>query len=214
MIYLPNLTDIEISENHRIFTERLQIYKKEGLDFFANREYVFAKAKLDKSKVLDIGTGRGLTAFSLADAGHDVVTIDIDEEILKIAALNIAYKKLLPKVQLYHMDAYSMDFEDESFGAVFMIEAMHHVEDPKKILGEIGRVLISGGKIVLSDFNDKGMSIVDKVHKREGNEHTNLSKGLNVIKEWMVTHGYEVEEYNDNCHWVIIAKKGINENIS
>ncbi|MDP8257858.1 MAG: class I SAM-dependent methyltransferase [Candidatus Aadella gelida] len=208
MRYLPNLTDVDIRENHKIFKERLDVYKNEGLDFLANREYLLDKVGLAKSKVLDVGTGRGLTCLYLADAGHSVITVDIKDEMLKIAALNLAHKKLLSNVMLYKMDAYALDFENDSFGAVFIVEALHHIEDLNKMLREIDRVVISNSKLVLADFNEKGMFIVDKIHKREGNVHTNLSTGPEKPREWLMKHGYEVKLYDDVCQWVIVAIKG------
>lgn len=208
MRYVQKFTSAEINNNHEIFKERLRVYKDVGLDFLANREYIFDKARLDKSRVLDIGTGRGLTSFYLAEAGHRVTTVDIEDEMLKVATLNLAHKGLLAEVQLFKMNAYSMDFEDESFGAVFMVEALHHMEDLNKVLEEVDRVLISNGKFVLGDFNKKGMSIVDKIHKKEGNEHINLSTGPDAADKWLKEHGYEVERYDDVCHWVIVAVKG------
>ena len=208
MRYLSKFTDTEVSENHKILKERLEMYKDKGLDFAANREYLLEKAGLVKSNVLDVGTGRGLTSIYLADAGHSVTTVDVDEEIIKVAALNLAYRGLLTGVKMHKMDGYNMDFEDESFGAVFMVEALHHIGDLDKMLTEIDRVLISNGKAVLSDFNKKGMSIVDEVHEREGNAHTDLSTGPEEPLERLEKLGYEVALNNDICQWVIVARKG------
>ncbi|MBU0570557.1 MAG: class I SAM-dependent methyltransferase [Candidatus Omnitrophica bacterium] len=209
MRYVQKFTSAEINNNHEIFKERLEVYKDAGLDFLASRKYIFDKVSLPKSKVLDIGTGRGLTCLFLGEAGHNVVTLDIDDEMLKIAALNLDYKNLLSKVQLYKMDTYSIDFEEQSFGAVFMVEALHHIEDLNKAFEEIDRVLIANGKIVLSDFNRKGMSVVNKVHRKEGHEHASSSSGRVGAKKWLIEHGYEVKEYEDGCHWVLVAKKEV-----
>jgi len=89
-----------------------------------------------------------------------------------------------------------------------MIEALHHIKNLNKAFQEMDRVLISNGKIVLSDFNRKGMSIVNKVHRREGQEHSRTSSSRPKAKRWLVAHNYKVEEYEENCHWVLVAKKG------
>ena len=209
MKYVRNFTDVEIKNNHKVYKERLKVYKDEGLDFLASRKYIFDKIFLPEDRILDVGTGRGLTCLFLAEAGHNVVSLDIKPEMLKVAALNLAHKDLLSQVQLYEMDAYSIDFDDENFEAIVMVEALHHIEDFNNVLKEIDRVLISNGNIVLSDFNKKGMSIVGKVHRKEGNEHKSSSSGQPEAKKWLIKHGYEVKEYEGVCHWVLVAKKEV-----
>jgi len=205
--HMLKFTEKEIADNKKVLEKRLLVYKKQGLDFLKSREFILEKAAMSKRKVLDVGTGRGLTAICLAEVGHMVTSIDVEEEMLRIAALNIAYKDLSHKIYLNKMDGYSMSFNNESFGAVFMVEAVHHVDKIEVILEEINRVLISGCKIVLSDFNKRGMGIVDKVHRREGHKHMNFSTGPQKVRKWLNKKGYKVDNYNKNCHWVIVAEK-------
>ena len=207
MKYEPELTNEEIEKNHEFFEERRNVYKAMGLDFLKSREVILDRAGPLRDDILDIGSGRGVMALSLARKGYDFVSIDNNEEMLKITALNLAYENLLKKADLQVMDAYSLDFDDNSFDTVVMVEALHHIDDVEGILSEIDSVLRKDGKLVLSDFNKTGMQIVDRVHNREGREHVDLSTGTNKVNYQLLRRGYKITNYNDACHWTIIAER-------
>ena len=127
--------------------------------------------------------------------------------MLRITALNLAYEKLLSKAELHVMDAYSLEFDEDSFNNVFMVEALHHMDEIEGIFSEIDRVLSKEGKLVLADFNRKGMEIVDLVHGHEGREHESSFIGRDKAESWLDRNGYKVKRHEDNCHWLLIAVK-------
>jgi len=207
MKYTPQLTPAEIKDNHALFEERRAVYKEKGLDFLKSREFILEKAGSLKEPILDIGSGKGITALSLAKAGYRVTSIDNNEEMLLITALNLAYENLLPQAELHVMDAYSLEFSENSFDNIFMIEALHHFGEAEGIFSEIDRVLSAGGRLVLADFNKNGMRLVDGVHTAEGHEHESSSIGRDEASDWLHRAGYTVTAYEDPCHWLLIADK-------
>ncbi len=207
MKYVPEITDKEIAENRAISSERRELYKKRGLDFWGSREFIAAKAGPFSGKILEVGSGRGNTALYLAKAGYSFTTIDINSEMLKCVALNLSAEGLMDKADLRLMDAYSMEFSDGSFDNVIMIEALHHIHDVEKLFSGLDRVLAPGGKIVLADFNEKGRTIVEKVHSEEGHVHESSSVGAKEAANWLVGHGYKVQNWDDDCHWLATGKK-------
>ena len=209
MKYVPKITDKEIEENYNLFEERQTFYKEKGLDFQKNRQFLFEKIGRLKGKILEIGPGKGKTAISLVRAGYDIVVIDTDEGMLKTTALNLAYKKLLGQVEFYIMDAYALEFQENSFSNIFMVEVLHHIENINGVFEEIDRVLTKGGIFILADFNENGMKIVDQVHKEAGNVHKNSFVGKETAKKWLIEHGYGIKEHEDTCQWAIVAKKRI-----
>ncbi|MFC1480232.1 class I SAM-dependent methyltransferase [Candidatus Omnitrophota bacterium] len=204
---MPDLIDIEINDNHKCFKEKASIYKKSGLDFIESRKFILNKAGPLHGNILEIGSGKGNTAISLARAGYGLISVDNDEEMVRIAALNLAYEKLLPKVELYVMDAYSLEFKENSFNNIFIIEALHHMDDIDRIFSEVERVLSKEGKLILADFNNKGRKIIEDVHASEGRKHESSSISRNEAQKWLLDKGYNCKEYDDICHWVIIANK-------
>jgi ubiquinone/menaquinone biosynthesis C-methylase UbiE len=87
--------------------------------------------------LLVVGCGEGIEAAILAQKlDAKVVGIDIednfDKEALKFAALETG-------------DAENLLFKDETFDFVFSYHALEHIQNPKKALKEIHRVLKKGG---------------------------------------------------------------------
>ena len=207
MQYIPKLSAKEIEENHKYFNERISLYRKKKLDFVENRKFILKKAGHLQGRILEIGAGTGYIALALAKAGYKFISIDKDKEALRTTALNLAYEKVLSNVEFHIMDGESMDFGNESFENIVCVNLFHHINKVNKMLSEIDRVLCINGKAVLADFNKKGMEIVNAVHKQEGRVHENSNVTKNSIFSHFRSLGYEVKDYGDKCHWILIGKK-------
>lgn len=207
MIYVPQLTDKEIQENQKRFSERANVYNKLGMDFLLLRRLFLEKAGLLEGNILEIGTGNGHTAIALREAGYKFKTIDINKESLKITALNLAYRGLLSGVEFYVMDGKQLAFEDASFQAVVVINLFHHVDEVDEMLSEIDRVLCARGKLIMADFNKEGLKIIDSVHKNEGRVHENSGVSKKYVYSYFNGLGYNITEFNDKYHWALIAEK-------
>ena len=207
MKYIPKLTQKEIEENYRHFSKRILLYKGKGLDFVRSREYILKKADRLHGGILEIGTGTGYTTLALAKAGYKFVSIDNDKEALKTAALNLAYANALSDVEFYIMDGKFMDFENGSFRNIVCMNLFHHVDKVNKMLSEIDRVLCANGRIILADFNKRGMEVVETVHREEGRVHGNSNTAKGNIDSYFRGLGYELNDYDDEYHWVLIGKK-------
>jgi ubiquinone/menaquinone biosynthesis C-methylase UbiE len=207
MKYSPVLTDEQIQKNNDIFKKRQDLYRGKGLDFPKSREFILDKAGILTGDILDVGSGRGVMALALTRAGYRVVSIDKNEEMLMTTALNLAYENLLAMAELHIMDAYSLEFSDSGFNNVFIVEALHHITDIPGVFLEVDRVLSPGGKLVRSDFNKKGMGIIDLVHGSEGHKHENSFMGKDESENWLDRNGYKAKIYENECHWVLVAQK-------
>jgi|GEM_PF-112961 len=205
--YIPKLSHKEIEENHKHFSKRLLIYKKKGLDFVKSRKFILEKAYPLQGSLMELGAGTGYTTLVLAKAGYKFISIDKDKDALKTAALNLAYEKVLSNVKFYVMDGKSMDFGNENFENIVCVNLFHHIDNVNKMLSEIDRVLCINGKVILADFNKKGMGIVDTVHKQEGRVHKNSGVTKDSISSYFHGLGYEIKDYEDKCHWVLVINK-------
>lgn len=85
------------------------------------------------ARVLELGGGNGLQARTLADAGLEVVSLDIEA----------AGETMFYPVQIY--DGRNIPFEAGSFDYVFSSNALEHVEGIDGLLRETARVLKPGG---------------------------------------------------------------------
>ncbi len=205
--YIPEITEEKKEENYSRFRERIALYKKHGLDFVKSREFILQKAGTLFGSILEIGSGTGYTTVFLAEAGYKFITVDKDPESLKITALNLAYKNLISNVVFYVMNAEALVFKNESFNNIICVNLFHHIKKIDKILSEMDRVLCKGGKIILADFNKRGMEIIDKVYKAEGRVHENFGISRDYVYSYFDDLKYKVEKYEETCHWVLISKK-------
>ena len=102
-------------------------------------------------RILDIGVGGGRTAALLAKVAGDYVGIDYTPEMVTLARSNH------PKIRFEHMDARDLSaFSNASFDlVVFSYNGIDSVDSAGRaaILGEVSRVLKSGGTFVFSTFN-------------------------------------------------------------
>lgn len=211
MQYIPKLTKSEIEENHKYFIERVSIYKKRGIDFFATRRSILEKAYPLEGRILEIGPGNGHTTLALAKAGYKFISIDKDKGSLKKTALNLAYENVLSMVKLFVMDGNVLSFAQDSFENVVVVNLFHHLDKINKMLLEIDRVLCAEGKVVLADFNKQGKKIINAVHKKEGRIHEDFNNSENDIFLYLRSLGYEIRRYQEKYHWILIAEKKIQQ---
>jgi len=100
-------------------------------------------------KVAEIGTGPGIVGLSLASMGHDVIGIDLSDEMVCKASRNA--EKLGIQAKFKQGDAENLDLENDTYDLIISKYLMWTLPNPDKFLTEAQRLLTSGGKIVLID---------------------------------------------------------------
>ena len=108
----------------------------------------------EKLKILDVGTGNGSLALLFAEMGHEVVGIDISEEMLSVAIEKAKERGVNPDLRIG--DAESLDFEDESFDAVVSRIVLWTLPHPEKAISEWRRVLKPSGKVYTFETDSSG----------------------------------------------------------
>lgn len=106
----------------------------------------FLQSLPSQSKVLDIGTGTGILCQFAYECREDLYfdAVDPAEGMMKYAK---SY------VQTHKASAEALPFEKDSFDVVMMGESLHHFKDVDESLKETLRVLRSGGKLFIYDFD-------------------------------------------------------------
>jgi ubiquinone/menaquinone biosynthesis C-methylase UbiE len=102
-------------------------------------------------RALDLGTGNGHTAFTLAKHFSSVESIDIDSECVK-RAQEKATAQNLHNINIRIMDAHALQYPDSEFDVVTCRAAIHHYTEPGKVLQQVYRVLKPGAFLVVMDF--------------------------------------------------------------
>lgn len=112
--------------------------------------HLYAARKLrDAGRVLDVGCGTGYGSAILASKGRHVVGIDVSEQAVSRAQASHQRDDL----EFTVMSATELDFPTASFDAAYSIQVIEHVEDVKRHLSEVVRVLRPGGRFVVATPN-------------------------------------------------------------
>jgi len=199
--------DQAVIENHQRYLQRLNLYKEAGYDIEAERRLILSKARPIRGDVLEIGTGKGHLSLLLARELKNFISIDISEEDQKLAVLNLSYYGLGDRVDLRLMDAAELEFEDESFELVISANTLHHLDEPYRVLNEIIRVLREGGRMVISDFNEIGLALISRIHKKEGRVHE--PGGIDMAKAvaYLLSKSFRVERFSSKLQDLVIVYK-------
>jgi len=101
---------------------------------------------------LEIGCGAGIGAQVIAEqfGAQKVVATDIDPEQIKIASKNLM-PELRDRIEFKVEDAMALNEPDETFDAIFSFGVLHHMEDWRKAVNEISRVLKHGGEFFFEE---------------------------------------------------------------
>jgi phosphatidylethanolamine/phosphatidyl-N-methylethanolamine N-methyltransferase len=98
-------------------------------------------------RVLEVGVGTGLV-LPMYPKHCEVIGVDLSEPMLAEARERIA-RLGLRHVSVLKMDAAELQFDDETFDAVFASYVISVVPDPRRVMSEMRRVCRSGGRVAV-----------------------------------------------------------------
>lgn len=108
---------------------------------------VRAIAPVEGERILDIAAGTGTSSAAIARTGAEVVAVDFSPGMIEVG------RKKHPAIEFIEADAASMPFSANSFDAVTISFGLRNIENPRKALKEMYRVLKPGGRIVVCEFS-------------------------------------------------------------
>lgn len=115
--------------------------------------------KIKGMDVLEIATGPGLLAKHVAPSVHKMIATDYSDGMIAEArkgeySHNLTFEKA---------DAEALPYEDNSFNAVIIANALHIVSDPVKVLSEIDRVLKPDGLLIAPNFVEHKGTMISRI---------------------------------------------------
>jgi demethylmenaquinone methyltransferase/2-methoxy-6-polyprenyl-1,4-benzoquinol methylase len=121
-----------------------------GIDVSWRKKVINIVEAMNPGKVLDIATGTGDLAISLAKTGaHEIIGLDISEGMLQVGRKKIEAENLSAKIKMIQADSEALPFDDNSFDAITVAFGVRNFEHLEKGLSEIFRVLKPTGIFVV-----------------------------------------------------------------
>jgi ArsR family transcriptional regulator len=103
-------------------------------------------ALLRLGDVLDVGSGDGAAASSLARYCRSLTCIDTNARLIEVAKDRLAK---FPHAEARVADVHELPFTDDSFDSVLVFHTLTYAEAPPRALAECARVLSPGGRLVV-----------------------------------------------------------------
>ncbi len=105
-------------------------------------------------RVLDVGTGFGMLAMTLARKNPEVeiIGLDVSKQMTEAGKALVERRGLSKRVSFEKADAKEMPFPEGFFDAVISYGSLHHWVGPERVFDEINRVRKSTGMIYIADL--------------------------------------------------------------
>ena len=113
--------------------------------------YIYSVKSLGKVKgmnILDLGCGNGYLSVILAKRGANVFGIDISSEAINSAKKMAKINQVENNIQFKVASAYKLEYPDDYFDCIIGQAILHHIQDRRKLVNPLFRVLKSGGRAI------------------------------------------------------------------
>jgi ubiquinone/menaquinone biosynthesis C-methylase UbiE len=110
--------------------------------------------RVSRGRGLDLGTGPGYVALEIARRQPELqmVGLDLAAHMVVRARRQAGHTGLNGRIAWPQGDGHTLPFADDSFDLVVSSMALHHWDDPSRVLDEIARVLKPDGRYYIADL--------------------------------------------------------------
>tara|TARA_Y100000816_G_C26088616_1_gene574899 strand:- start:164 stop:1336 length:1173 start_codon:yes stop_codon:yes gene_type:complete len=107
----------------------------------------------EKDKVLDIGCGMGLIADHVADiTGAEVHGFNVEPSgIAHAKSIALSKGRAESLFKTWDYNNYPWPYEDDTFDAIYEIQAFTFIREPERFFKELHRILKPGGRVVIDE---------------------------------------------------------------
>lgn len=147
------------------------------------------------STILDIGCGIGGALYSLYSNGYqNLYGFDVVEDLINVA------KKIVPSSHFFIGNVENISLKSNYFDYCLCYDLLEHVEKPKSVIEEIGRILKPNGTLYIRVAN--GYSLHDILFRWGGkvmrgrSSHIQKFKKRDVEKIFM-DNGFKIEKFHE-----------------
>ncbi len=154
--------------------------------FFSDkvRDKIYSIANPERGDVVaDIGAGTGYLTEGLINKGIRIIAVDQSEEMLDVMKRKYSGHDYID----YRVGEGSrLPIDNESVKYAFANMYLHHVEIPVKAIRDIHRILIPGGRLIITDLDEHSFEFL----KNEHNDHW-MGFKRDEIKKWFYNSGFK-----------------------
>ena len=171
--------------------------------------------------VLDLGTGTAQIPIELCRRYPHcrVMAADAAVSMLEVARYNVEAASLMQQIELRHIDAKRLPFEEPMFDVVMSNSIIHHIPEPIHVLREAVRVVRAGGLLFFRDLlrpkSESELHDLVATYAAGANEHQQRMFGeslhaalsLGEIRSLIASLGYAVDtvQQTSDRHWTWAA---------
>ncbi len=150
-----------------------------GIDRHWRRFAIDQLPKPDNARYIDVATGTCDVALEIIKRipGSMVNGVDFSEGMLKLGKEKVSDAGLQERIDVGFGDATDLPFDDNTFDGSTIAFGIRNVQDYKKGISEMGRVVKSGGRVVILEFTTLQNPIIKPIY------HFYITKVLPFIGE-------------------------------
>jgi ArsR family transcriptional regulator len=137
--------------------------------------------------LVDLGTGSGRMLTLLAPGAKTAIGIDLSQHMLNVAR-NHVHDEGLKTVEFRHGDIYDTRLPAASADLVVIHQVLHFLSDPARAILEAGRIVRSGGRVLIADFAPHSLEIM-----REKYQHRRLGIADADMTGWLQAAGFQAD---------------------
>ncbi|MGH7012415.1 MAG: class I SAM-dependent methyltransferase, partial [Caulobacteraceae bacterium] len=130
-------------------------------------------------RLVDLGTGSGRMLTLFGERARSSLGLDLSRQMLNIARTR-ASEARLTACELRHGDILATQLQEGSADLVVVHQVLHYLADPSAAVGEAGRLVGHGGRLVIVDFAPHDLEFLrtEHRHRRLGFEDAELERWL------------------------------------
>jgi demethylmenaquinone methyltransferase/2-methoxy-6-polyprenyl-1,4-benzoquinol methylase len=126
-----------------------------GIDGHWRRFAVAQLPRVENARFLDVATGTCDVALEIVKRfppDSKIVGVDFSEGMLELGKEKVRRAGYRDRIDIRFADVTSLPFEDNAFDASIIAFGIRNVQDYKRGISEMGRVVRRGGKVVILEF--------------------------------------------------------------
>ncbi|HXV76518.1 MAG TPA: metalloregulator ArsR/SmtB family transcription factor [Candidatus Polarisedimenticolaceae bacterium] len=139
------------TRSREFFSEAAERWDRVRDEMFGSGFHALALLGLldPRMRVADLGCGTGAVSAALAPVVEQVFAVDDSASMLAAAAERLAG---FDNVDLRQGQLEAVPLDDDSVDAATLVLVLHHIPEPARVLSEVARVLIPGGRLLIVDM--------------------------------------------------------------